>query len=305
MTGAGVMNQSNRANHRDEVGFTRSMRTRRTVTNTLIYVLLTCLSIVWLTPVAWLILSSLRGESTNMYTEYVVPKQFTLSNYIRLFTETKLFSFPRWYMNTLLVAVCSCVITTFLTLMVAYTYSRLRFRWRRRLMNVSLVLGMFPGFMSMIAIYHFLKSIGLDQTLAALVIVYSGGAALGYYVAKGFFDTVPKALDEAALIDGCTRNGIFWKIVLPTSLPIVAYTALTAFIAPWVDFIFVSVIMKDNYANYTVAKGLYMMIDREHINDFYTRFCAGAVLVAIPITALFIKMQKYYVSGVTGGSVKG
>ncbi|GHU68633.1 maltose ABC transporter permease [Clostridia bacterium] len=289
----------------EQVGKTQSMKAREKATNTGVYILLSVLSFIWLLPILWLILSSLRGESTNMYTEYLFPKQLTLGNYFKLFTETELFSYPRWYLNTLFVAVCSCVITTFLTLMVAYTYSRLRFKWRLKLMNISLILGMFPGFMCMIAIYHFMKAIGLDQSLAALIIVYSGGAALGYYVAKGFFDTVPKALDEAATIDGCTRNGIFWKIILPTSMPIVAYTALTAFIAPWVDFIFVSVIMKDNYANYTVAKGLYMMIDREHINAYYTRFCAGAVMVAIPITLVFVKMQKFYVSGVTGGAVKG
>ncbi|MDR2504637.1 MAG: sugar ABC transporter permease [Oscillospiraceae bacterium] len=289
----------------EHVGLSHSMKRRKQITNAAIYVTLSLLCIFWLLPIAWLVLSSLRGETKEMYTSYIIPKQFTLWNYTSLFTDTKLFSFPRWYLNTLLVAVCSCAITTFLTLMVAYTYSRLRFKWRKRFMNISLVLGMFPGFMSMIAIYHFLKAIGLNQSLVALIIVYSGGAALGYYVAKGFFDTVPKALDEAASIDGLTRNGIFWKIILPTSMPIVAYTALTAFIAPWVDFIFVSVIMKDNYANYTVARGLYMMIDREHMSEYYTRFCAGAVLVAIPITALFIKMQKYYVSGVTGGAVKG
>ncbi|MDR1570575.1 MAG: sugar ABC transporter permease [Oscillospiraceae bacterium] len=289
----------------EQVGVTSSMKKRKRAVNTSIYALLSALSVIWLLPILWLVISSLRGESTNMYTEYIFPKQLTLGNYLKLFTDTKLFSFPRWYLNTLFVAVCSCVITTMLTLMVAYTYSRLRFKWRRGLMNISLVLGMFPGFMSMIAVYHFMKAIGLDQSLAALIIVYSGGAALGYYVAKGFFDTVPKALDEAATIDGCTRNGIFWKIILPNSLPIIGYTALTAFIAPWIDFIFVSVIMKDNYANYTVAKGLYMMIDREHINAYYTRFCAGAVLVAIPITLLFIKMQRFYVSGVTGGAVKG
>ena len=172
-------------------------------------------------------------------------------------------------------------------------------------MNVSLILGMFPGFMSMIAIYHFLKALGLAQSLAALVMVYSGGAALGYYVPKGFFDTIPRSLDEAAMLDGATRNGVFWKIILPTSRPIVISTAITSFIAPWVDFIFASVIMQDNYDNYTVAVGLYRMIDRENIYEYYTRFCAGAILVAIPITLLFISIQKYYVEGVTGGAVKG
>ena len=208
-------------------------------------------------------------------------------------------------MNTLLVACLSCVITTLLTLMVAYTYSRLRFKSRKGLMNMSLVLGMFPGFMSMIAIYHFMKLLGLDQSLAALVMVYSGGAALKYYVAKGFFDTIPRSLDEAALIDGATRNDVFFKIILPNSMPIVTYTAIEAFIGPWVDFIFVSVIMKDNYDNYTVALGLFKMLERENIYQYFTQFCAGAVLVAVPITLLFIKIQKFYVGGVVGGAVKG
>ena len=280
------------------------MKARTNIANTAIYIVLTLLSILWLAPVAWLLISSLRGEP-GAYTTYILPKEWTLQNFVRLFTETEPFHFALWYRNTLLVAVCSCIITTVLTLMVAYTYSRLRFSSRKALMNLSLVLGMFPGFMSMIAIYHFLKALGLDKSLVSLIMVYSGGAALGYYVAKGFFDTIPKSLDEAARIDGATRNDVFWKIILPSSKPIVIYTALTSFIAPWVDFIFVSVIMKDNYKGYTVAIGLYRMIERENIYQYYTRFCAGAVLVAIPITLLFIKMQKYYVSGVTGGAVKG
>ncbi len=280
------------------------MKARTRAANTAIHILLTILSVIWLLPVAWLLISALRAEP-GAYTTYILPKQWTLNNFVRLFTETELFDFGLWYRNTLFIAVCSCVITTVLTLMVAYTYSRLRFKSRTALMNISLVLGMFPGFMSMIAIYHFLKALGMDKSLAALIMVYSGGSALGYYVAKGFFDTIPRSLDEAAMLDGATRNTVFWKIILPSSRPIVIYTAMTAFIAPWVDFIFVSVIMKDNYKGYTVALGLFRMIDRENIYQYYTRFCAGAVLVAIPITLLFIKMQKYYVSGVTGGAVKG
>ena len=255
-------------------------------------------------PVFWLVLSSFRQEK-GAYTPYLWPKGFTLDNYVRLFTDTKLFNFPRWFCNTLFVAVCSCLITTVLTLMVAYVYSRLRFRMRRTMMNMTLVLGMFPGFMSMIAIYHFLKAIGLDQTLTALILVYSGGAALSYYIAKGFFDTIPKALDEAATLDGATKSTIFWKIILPNAKPVIVNTAIQAFIAPWCDFIFVSVIMKDNYANYTVAKGLYTMVDRSNIFEWYTVFCAGAVVVAVPIVLLFIKLQNFYVAGVASGSTKG
>ena len=277
---------------------------RKLRTSIELHALLTVLSILWMLPVFWLLLSSFRQEP-GAYTPYLWPRGFTFDNYIRLFTDTRLFNFPRWFMNTLFVAVCSCVITTVLTLMVAYVYSRLRFKSRKVIMNISLILGMFPGFMSMIAIYHFMKAIGLDQTLLALILVYSGGAALNYYIAKGFFDTIPKSLDEAATLDGASRHTIFWKIILPNSKPIVVNTAINAFIAPWVDFIFVSVIMKDNYNNYTVAKGLYTMVDKANIYQYYTVFCAGSVVVAVPIVLLFIRLQKYYVAGVTGGATKG
>lgn len=280
------------------------MSRHKKVTSICLHTLLTILAILWLIPVFWLVLSSFRAEK-GAYTSNLWPQSFTLDNYKRLFSDTRLFNFPRWFMNTLFVAACSCLITTILTLMVAYVYSRLRFKARKGLMNISLILGMFPGFMSMIAIYHFMKAIGLDQTLLALILVYSGGAALNYYIAKGFFDTIPKSLDEAARIDGANRHVIFWKIILPNSKPIVVNTAINAFIAPWVDFIFVSVIMKDNYNNYTVAKGLYTMVDKANIFEYYTAFCAGAVLVSIPIVLLFIRLQKYYVAGVTAGASKG
>ena len=268
------------------------------------YVVLVTMAAIWLLPVVWLVLTAFRAEP-GAYTPYILPKGYTTSNFTRLFTETSQFNFPRWYLNTLIVAVFTCLITTSLVLMISYTFSRLRFPSRKLLMNAGLILTMFPGFMSMIAVYHILKAIGLAKSLISLILVYSGGGALGYFIAKGFFDTIPRSLDEAATIDGASKSQIFWKIILPSSQPIVVYTAITAFIAPWVDFIFVSVIMKDDYQNYTVALGLYRMLEREHIYEYFTRFCAGAVLVAIPITLLFIKIQKFYVEGVTGGAVKG
>ncbi len=278
-------------------------RTKR-ISNGFTYAGLTVLSLVWLFPIFWLILQSFRAEP-GAYTKYLIPKEFTLDNYTKLFTDTTLFNYPRWFLNTLFVAVITCAITTILVLLTSYAFSRLRFKARKPLMNVILVLGMFPGFMSMVAIYHILKAVGLSQSLFSLILVYSGGAAMGYYIAKGFFDTVPKSIDEAALLDGATKNQVFWKIILPMSKPVVVYTILTSFIAPWVDFIFVSVIMKDNYQNYTVALGLFQMLSRENIQTYFTQFCAGAVLIAIPITILFIKMQKYYVGGVTAGGAKG
>lgn len=282
----------------------KNMRTREKFSNGLIYGVLSILSFIWILPIGWLVLVSFRAEP-GAYTPYIIPKTFTLDNYIALFTDTKLFNYPRWFMNTLIVAIITCAVSTIIVLLTSYALSRLRFKLRKPMMNVALVLGMFPGFMSMIAVYHILKAFGLTQSLFALVLVYSGGAALGYYISKGFFDTIPKSIDESAMLDGASKNTIFWKITLPLSKPIVVYTILTSFIAPWMDFIFVSVIMKDKYENYTVALGLFQMLSRENIYQYFTRFAAGAVLIAIPITLLFIYMQKYYISGITGGSVKG
>ena len=281
------------------------MKKKKTINLSISYIVLTILSVIWIFPIFWLVLQSFRETPTGAFTKNLFPDTYTLDNYKRLFTDTTLFNYPRWFLNTLIVSVCTCIISTAIVLLTAYAFSRLRFKARKPLMNVILVLGMFPGFMSMIAVYHILKAFGMVQSLASLVIVYSGGAAMGYYIAKGFFDTISRSIDEAALIDGANKNQVFWKITLPLSKPILIYTVLTSFLAPWGDFIFVSVIMKDNYNNYSVALGLYQMLTRENITKYFTEFCAGAVLIAIPITILSIIMQKYYVGGVTAGGAKG
>ena len=280
------------------------MRLRKNLTRILIYALLSILAVIWLIPIFFLVVHSFRAEP-GAAIQYLFPKTYTWDNYVRLFTDTELFNFPRWYLNTLVVSVASCFLSTLYVLMISYAFSRLRFRGRNAMMRAGLVLNMFPGFMAMIAVYFILKAVGLTQSLLSLVLVYSGSAALSYYVAKGFFDTIPRALDEAAVIDGASRATIFFRITLPLSKPIVVYTVLMSFMAPWMDFIFASVIMKDNYDNYTVALGLFQMITRENIYDYFTVFCAGAVVVAIPIALLFLFMQRYYVEGVTGGAVKG
>jgi len=282
-----------------------SMRTRRRVANTAVYIVLGVLSVIWLIPIVYLLITSFRGESGAFLDGYIMPREWTITNYTRLFTDTSSFNYPRWFLNTFIVAVCSCVISTFFVLFTSYAFSRLRFRLRRPMMNVVLVLGMFPGFMSIIAVYHLVVLVGLEQSLVALVLIYSGGAGLGYYIMKGFFDTIPAALDESAYLDGCSKWQTFIKITLPLSKPVMTYTVLTAFIGPWVDFIVASVIMKDKYDNYTIALGLFRMLERENLYQWYTAFCAGAVLVSIPIAILFMIMQKNYVEGVTGGSVKG
>ena len=140
--------------------------------------------------------------------------------------------------------------------------------------------------MSMIAVYFILKAVGLTEgslIRVALVLCYSGGAALSFQISKGFFDTIPKEIDEAALIDGCTRWRIFTRITIPLSKPIIIYTILTSFMGPWLDFIFAKVICRANADQYTVAIGLWKMLEKEYIDGWYTSFAAGAVLISIPI----------------------
>lgn len=278
------------------------MKNKRRFQLGLVYATLIILSIIWLFPIAWVLLTSFRGEGTA-YVNYFIPKTFTLDHYITLFTN-ETFPFGRWFLNTFVVATFTCIISTFITVAMAYSLSRIKFKFRNRFLKLALILNMFPGFMSMIAIYYILKALGLTQTLTALVLVYSAGAALGFYIAKGFFDTIPYSLDESAMIDGATRMDIFFKITLPLSKPIIVYTALLAFMGPWIDFIFAQVILGDATSKYTVAIGLFSMLQPDTINNWFMAFTAGSVLIAVPITLLFMFMQKYYVEGITGGSVK-
>ncbi|EGJ26980.1 sugar ABC transporter permease [Streptococcus porcinus] len=278
------------------------MKNKRRFQLGLVYTTLTILAIVWLFPIVWVVLTSFRGEGTA-YVNYFLPKTFTLNNYIMLFTNES-FPFGRWFANTFMVASATCIISTFITVAMAYSLSRIKFKHRNGFLKLALVLNMFPGFMSMIAVYYILKALGLTQTLTALVLVYSAGAALGFYIAKGFFDTIPYSLDESAMIDGATRMDIFFKITLPLSKPIIVYTALLSFMGPWIDFIFAQVILGDATSKYTVAIGLFSMLQVDTINTWFRAFAAGSVLIAVPITLLFIFMQKYYVEGITGGSVK-
>lgn len=282
----------------------KSYKLRRIVANSFIYVILLALGLIWISPLVYLVLHSFRGDGSSMYFS-LIPKEFTFQNYIDLFQNTAPFDFKRWFMNTLIVAIFSCIISTLSVLMVSYSFSRLRFKARKPLINIGMILGMFPGFMTMIAIYLLLKIFGLDGKLIALVVCYSAGAGLGYQISKGFFDTIPRALDEAATIDGATRNQIFWKIILPMSKPIIVYTVLTSFIGPWTDFLLAKIIMMDTRENYTVAIGLQKMLDVNFKEKYFKQFLAGSVVVAVPITILFLFMQRYYVEGVTAGGVKG
>lgn len=284
----------------------KSAKTRKVVVNTLVHVLLTLLAVIWLFPIFWVILTSLRAEPGS-YTNTFFPKGYTFANYVKLFTDTGILNFPQMFKNTFIIAIFSCLISSFMVLCVSYCMSRLRFRSRKKFMNLAMILTLFPGFMSMAATYYILKALGLSEGAmirVALVMVYSGGAGLGFYVAKGFFDTIPRALDEAAFLDGATKWQVFTRITIPLSKPILVYTVLTSFMAPWTDFIFAKVICRAESQYYTVAIGLWKMLEKEYINQWYTSFAAGAVCISIPIAIVFLLTQRFYADGMSG-AVKG
>ena len=272
------------------------------ISNTLIHVLLTVITIIWLFPFACIVLQSFRCENTMMV-DYIIPKQWGLDNYQRLLTS----NFPKWYANTLIAAIATAVLQTIIVLCMSYTLSRFRFKLRKPLMKFMLILGMFPGMLNMIILYNVLKDLCLTNAnaLPGLILVYVASSGMGYYVSKGFFDTVPKSLDEAARVDGATRLQILTKVILPMAKPIIIYTVLTAFMAPWGDFVFARYISFMDTQGMNVAVGMFSWLNQDQIASMYTTFCAGGVVVALPVALLFIFLQKYYVEGVTGGAVKG
>ena len=275
----------------------------RRLGNTLIYILLITITLVWLFPFFGIVLESFRVERPDMV-GYLIPKQFGLDNYLRLFNET---DFLNWFTNTALIGVATAFIQTFFVLTMSYTLSRMRFKGRKGLMNFMLILGMFPGFLTMILIYKVFADLHLIEGNApiGLVIVYCASSGMGYYVSKGFFDTISRSLDEAARVDGATRFQVLYKVILPLSKPIIIYTILMGFMAPWGDFMMAKYLIHENSAGMTVAVGMHEWLSATIVNTNYTMFCAAGVIVAIPVVTVFLLLQKYYVEGVTGGAVKG
>ncbi len=280
------------------------MHTKNAIGNTVIYIILVLMSVIWLIPFFGIVLDSFEVSATGPH-GWMWPRQWGFDNYVTLFTKT---NFMKWFVNTLIVAVVTAIVQMVIVLCMSYTLSRLRFKGRKALMNAMLVLGMFPGMLTMIILYRVLADLHMTQENAiyGLILVYVASSGMGYYVSKGFFDTLPKSLDEAARVDGATNAQVLVKVILPLSKPIVIYTLLTAFMGPWADFVFAKYIAFNTSSGMNVAVGLQNMIATTNgLGNNYTTFCAGGVLVAIPITILFMCLQKYYVEGVTGGAVKG
>ena len=263
--------------------------------------------VIWLFPLVWMVFRAF-DQMPGTSSPTIFPENYTFDNFRNLFpggAQYQAYPYFTWFINTLIVAVISCVISTLLVLMVSYALSRLRFKARKTLMNIALILGLFPGFLSLIALYYIFNMLEFTDSLIGLALAYSLAAGTGYYIVKGFFDTVPTAIDEAARIDGATRNRIFWRMIIPLSKPIIIYTILTNFIGPWCDYIMAKAFMH-NVENYTVAVGIRTWItSRDTAQIYFSRFCAGGVFVSIPIVILYTIMQKFYVAGITGGAAKG
>jgi len=287
---------------------TGSMKAKKTASDIIVHVFLAIIAIIWLIPFVWLVAHSLRGgKDLGLHYDTFFPREWSFDNFIMLFTDTERLNFPQMFLNTLIISCCSCVISTFFVLAVSYCTSRVKWKMRKPYMNMAMVINLFPGFMSMVAIYFLLKALGLTEgplIPVALVICFSAGAGTGFYVMKGYMDTIPRALDEAAYLDGATKWQTFIKITLPLCKPMIVYQVITAFMGPWMDFIFAKIIVRAEAQYYTVSIGLWRMLEQEFVNQWFPRFCAGAVMVAIPISVLFIITQKFYQEAMAGG-VKG
>lgn len=302
-----------------------SMSRNQRISNTIIYILLAILSIIWISPI-FMILVIAFNKPDSSAAMFDFSHGFTFIHFIELFVcnrynehgdlvhDVAAYPFLKWFINTLLISIVVTFVNTLFILMVSYTMSRLKFKGRKTLMSLNMILGMFPGFMSMIALYNILKLIGvlnpdvgwLYNPRVGLTLCYCMSSGMGFYVAKGFFDTISKSLDEAARIDGATNAQVFFKIIIPLSKPIIVYTLIQAFMGPWMDYILCAIILPEDKTTWTVALGLYSFVNENSVRaTYFTEFFSGSVLVSIPIMTLFLLTQKYYVEGVTGGAVKG
>ncbi|MDE5818427.1 MAG: sugar ABC transporter permease [Lachnospiraceae bacterium] len=277
----------------------KSTKTLRVMDTVITHVILVAVCFVFLFPCLWLILASFSKSGSIYSFDGFFPSEYSLDTFKMLFTDTDMYNYPRWFRNTLFIASMSCLIGTFLVILTAYTMSRFQFRGRKTIMKTTLVLGMFPSFMGMIAVYIIMTQFGLINKMWGLILIYSSGAPMGYLTQKGFFDTIPGSIDEAARIDGATNFQVFLKINLPISMPIIVYTALTSFVFPWSDFILPKLLLKEKDL-YTVAVGLMSLGETE-----FARFAAGSVFIAVPIVILYFCLMRFLVDGMTAGAVKG
>ena len=279
----------------------KKLTPRRFADNVRTYLLLLIMAAIFLFPCLWLILASFSKTGSLYDFKGFFPQAFSMQTFVDLFTDdvNGLYPYKTWFFNTLYVATGSCILGTILVLLTGYVMSRFRFRGRDGLKKLTLVLGMFPGFMGLTAVYIIMTQLGLVDRLEALIFFYAATAPVGYMVQKGYFDSIPSTIFEAARLDGATNLQVFTKVTLPLSKPMIVFTVLTQFAWPWSDVLLPKLLLKDREM-WTVAVGLFNLPEQH-----FSRFAAGSVFIAVPIVILYFCLVKYIVNGLTAGSVKG
>lgn len=276
----------------------KHIRLRTVADSSITYLILLIVAFIFFFPCLWLILASFSASGSIYSFEGFFPAEYSLDSFKKLFTDITLYNYPQWFANSLFIATISCILGTSLTILTAYCMSRFRFKSRKALMKTTLVLGMFPSFMGMTAVYLLMTQFNFINNHWGLILIYTAGAPLGYMVQKGFFDSIPNSIDEAAWLDGATNFQVFYKIHMPLSAPIIVYTALTSFTWPWSDYILPKLLLKTK-DTWTVAVGLMSLGETE-----FSRFAAGSIFIAVPIVILFLFLAKYLINGMVSGAVK-
>lgn len=274
------------------------IRPATTIKSVIVYVIVLLISFIFAFPCIWLILSAFNANGSLLTLDGFFPESYSFDTFKTLFTEKVEHDYMTWFGNTLFVAGISCVISTVLVLAVSYTMSRYRFKSRKQMMKATLLLNIFPNFMNMAALFVIMTQFDLINNLWGLILLYSSGATMGFLVQKGFFDTIPSTIYDAATLDGATDLRVFVSITLPLSKPIIVYTALTAFVWPWSDFMLPKLLLPDK-SQWTVAIGLNWLDESK-----FSIFAAGSVFIAVPIVALYIALSKYLIQGGAAGAVK-
>ena len=273
--------------------------------------------VVSLFPVVYIVSSAFNASNSLQYAQ-VIPTHVTLHHFGALLHNDVIgntgakqdMPYPRWFLNSMLVAGMTALATTILGALAAYSFSRFRFKGRRTGMVGLLLIQMFPQYLAVAALYLIVLNIGgvfpqigLNQ-LAAVIIVYLGGAmGVQTWLIKGFFDTIPTELDESARVDGATPAQIFWGVVLPLAVPVLAVVALISFVFTLNEFVIASAILQTTN-HFTLPVGMNQLVTNQY-DKTWGPFTAGALIAAVPVTLLFVFLQRYIVSGLTAGSVTG
>ncbi|GAA0300189.1 arabinogalactan oligomer/maltooligosaccharide transport system permease protein [Gracilibacillus halotolerans] len=277
-------------------------KTKSKIEVTFMYIFIILMFIVIGYPLVWTLMMSIN-PGTNMLVTKLIPDNPTLEHYIWLFTDPAS-DYLLWYKNSLIIAVLNSIGSVVITSLIAYAFSRYKFFGRKYGLYMFLLLQMFPALMGMVALYILLTTIGLVDSIWGLLLIYLGGQIpFNAWLVKGYYDTIPRELDEAAKIDGAGHMKIFISIMLPLAKPILAVVALFNFMSPFMDFLLPRIVLTDPN-NYTLALGLYSFINDQFSTNF-TRFAAGSILIAVPIALVFLALQRYLIGGLTAGATKG